>query len=266
MATEKIEYRMATINNMIEIDKLSFSYNGQPVLKDVSLKITGNEFTVLLGQNGSGKSTLMRVMAGLLPKYSGNVQIRGKDLHKMSSRDRARSIGFLAQQHKAVFPFTVKEVVLTGRAAYIGFVPGKKDVQIAFEAIEKVGIEYLLNRVYSELSGGEQQLVMIARALAQQPEILLLDEPISHLDYNNQLRIISLIKQLVKQGITVAAVLHDPNMAFLFGDRFVYFHNKQVFDARDKKPWEHEWVKEVFHDDMYTVSHEGKCIFIPRIA
>ena len=174
-------------------------------------------------------------------------------------------LGFLPQHHKPVFPFKVSEVVLTGRASYIQFTPNRRDEYQVDKALELVGIASLRNRIYSELSGGEQQLVMIARLLAQQPKILLLDEPISHLDYYNQIRILKLIKELVSKDITVVAVLHDPNMAYLFGEKFIYVHDGQVHEVNDQNAWEHQLVNKIFDNQLFPVEHQGKYIFIPQV-
>jgi iron complex transport system ATP-binding protein len=256
---------MATINNVLNLRHVSYSYNGFTVLDDISFEIPRKKFTILMGQNGSGKSTLLRIIGGLLPYHTGSVMINGEELKDMTPRERAKLVGFLPQRHKAVFPFSVEEVVLTGRAAYISYLPDRNDRLEADKAISLCGIQHLKNRYYTELSGGEQQLVMIARALAQHPEILLLDEPISHLDYSNQLRIIRLIKQLVDEGITVLAVLHDPNMAFLFGDYFVFVHEHHVHPVVGCKAWEHVLIPDIFHNDLTTMEYEGKNFFIPRL-
>lgn len=257
---------MAGLANIIEVNRLSFAYGQNEVLSDVSLNIARNQFTVILGQNGSGKSTLMRLLAGLIPYHSGSVRIHDKELRDLKASDRAKSIGFLAQKHKAVFPFTVEEVVMTGRAARVIYIPTKKDILVTREAIEMAGIEHLKDRLYTELSGGEQQLVMIARTLAQQPETILFDEPVSHLDYNNQIKIMGFIRQLINQGLTIVAVLHDPNLAFHFGDRFVYIHNRHVYEVKEGKPWEHKLVREVFHEDIEIIEYEGKCVFLPSYS
>jgi len=267
MVVEENEYRMAAVNEaIIAVRELSFGYyRSEMILAEVACSIPEHRFTVIMGQNGSGKSTLLRTMAGILPYHSGSILVKGEELKHLSARKRSRRLGYLAQHHKAVFPFRVHEVVLTGRASYINFLPGAKDREEADKALDLVGILHLKNRIYSELSGGEQQLVMIARILAQQPEILLMDEPISHLDYNNQLRVIKMIKQLVQTRITVVAVLHDPNMAYLFGDQFIYVHQQNVHQVTEGHPWEHPLVKEIFHDDLQAVEYEGKHVFIPHL-
>ena len=242
---------------------LSFGYGQHVVLSDVSLNIARNQFTVILGQNGSGKSTLLRLMAGLIPYTTGSIRIHDQELRDLMPNKRAGSIGFLAQKHKAVFPFSVEQVVLTGRAARVVYIPSGKDIHIAREAIKMAGIEHLKDRVYTELSGGEQQLVMIARTLAQQPEIILFDEPVSHLDFNNQIRIMGLIRRLINQGLTVVAVLHDPNLAFYFSDQFLYIHNQKVYEVNEGKPWEHKLVREVFNENIEILTHKDKCFFVP---
>jgi iron complex transport system ATP-binding protein len=257
---------MATMKNIIEVRNLSFAFNGQQVLSSVSLDIRPGELTVLLGQNGSGKSTLLRLMAGILAYQEGSVKVDGQQVSRLTYRQRARIMAFLPQKHKAVFPFTVEEVVLTGRAAHVAYVPSRQDLEVAQEAIRTAGVEHLKHRYYTELSGGEQQLVMIARTLAQQPRIILLDEPVSHLDYNNQLRILGLLKKLAGKGITVVAVIHDPNLAFIFGQRFIYIHGRQAHPVGEGKAWEHALVRDIFHEDMQTLEHEGLQLFVPRLS
>ena len=254
---------MGALSAAIEVKGLSFGYRDAGILQNASATILKDAFTVVLGQNGSGKSTLLRLIAGLLPFSAGQIRIGGKDIQALKPKERAKTIGFLAQKHKPVFPFTVEDVVLTGRSAHINLIPKKQDKAVAALSMERAGIGHLKKRFYTELSGGEQQLVMIARSLAQEPEILLLDEPISHLDYNNQLKIIQLLKQLVKEGITVVAVLHDPNMAFLFGDRFLFVHEKEVHDGAWPAPWNNPMVKKVFHENIIRVTHGDKFLLIP---
>jgi len=259
---------MAAIDNpIIKITDLSFGYGkGQEIISRTGCSIRENRFTVIMGKNGSGKSTLLRLAGGILSYHSGSIMIRGKELKRLKPKERAKYAGFLAQQHKAVFPFKVSEVVLTGRASYIRYLPGKSDELEAERAMDLVGISDMKDRIYSELSGGEQQLVMIARILAQNPSILLMDEPISHLDYNNQLHILKMIKHLVENRVTVVAVLHDPNMAYLFGDEFIYIHNKKAHEVHEKRAWEHALVNQIFHDHLHTVEYNGKHLFIPQLS
>ena len=248
----------------IQVQQVSFTYDGVAVLRDVSLRVKAGEFTVLLGKNGSGKSTLLKVMAGLLPFKIGTVEILGKDLNSLSLSERGRLIGFLPQFHNPVFPFPVREVVLTGRAAYVFSQPGRRDREKADQAIAEVGIEELRERPYTELSGGERQLVMIARVLAQEPRVILLDEPLSHLDLADQARFLSLVKKLTAGGLTVLAVLHDPNLAFLSGDHFVFLKDGKVRKtAETESPWEAALLSEVYGTPLETLPFRDRALVVP---
>ena len=258
---------MATIEgSRISVQNLTYGYGtGDTILNKLGCNIPAKKFTVILGKNGSGKSTLLRILGGIIPYSSGRVKVYEKELKEIKLKDRARLIGFLPQHHKAVFPFKVNDVIMTGRASYVNLSPTEKDQYEVDKAIEMIGISFLKNRIYTELSGGEQQLVMIARLLAQKPKILLLDEPVSHLDYNNQLRVIKLIKELVEHGIAVVAVLHDPNMAYMFGDNFIYVHENRAFEIAQQDIREHRLIKDVFHDNLLTIEHKGKFLIIPQL-
>ena len=145
---------MGDLAPAIQVEKLSFAYEGRPILNEISLEIPTGQFTVLLGKNGSGKSTLMRILGGLLDFERGKVHIMGEEIRSFSSRRRARVLGYLPQHHRPVFPFSVQDVVLTGRASYVTYVPKQEDVEIGIAALERVGIIHLKERPYTELSGG----------------------------------------------------------------------------------------------------------------
>ncbi len=254
---------MAAVNSIIETRNLCFSFGEKEILKNISIRIPENKFTVVLGRNGSGKSTLLRLISGLFSNYKGTILIDGKDMKKYASKERAGLVGFLPQTHNAVFPFLVREVVLTGRAASVGLVPGKEDHTVARKSMEMVGISQLADRVYSELSGGEQQLVMIARVLTQQPKILILDEPISHLDYRNQLLLIRFLKQLVADGMTVISVIHDPNFALFSGDHFVLMQEGKAEISDPENLYEHQFFKEIIQGDLHRIRFQDRFIFVP---
>jgi iron complex transport system ATP-binding protein len=182
----------------ISIRNLSYRYGNQAVLENIDVNIAAGRFTVVLGKNGSGKSTLFRLIAGFLKCSEGEISLLGRAIATFSDRERARILGFLPQRHRPVFPFTVLDVVLTGRAGHVQFTPKKEDRLLAHEALARIGIEVLENRLFTELSGGEQQLVMLARILAQKPQIILLDEPISHLDFAYQAKVMAIIGELVR--------------------------------------------------------------------
>lgn len=212
----------------IQIRNLSFGYQGKRILDNINLEIEDGNFTVIIGRNGCGKSTLLRLMAGFLEPQQGEISFLGRPLHQISCRERARLFGYLPQHHRPIFPFRVKDVVLTGRAGQIGLMPGKKDHRQAEQALEMMGIENLKERFFTELSGGEQQLVMIARVIAQRPRIILFDEPTTHLDFFYQEKVMCMIRELARMAFTVVAVLHDPNIAAIYGHSFVCLKDNRI--------------------------------------
>jgi iron complex transport system ATP-binding protein len=251
----------------VEVSGLHFGYGERLILRDVNCRIPAGRFSVLLGRNGSGKSTLLRLLAGLLPLQGGQVTIGGQDLRRLSGAQRARLVGFMPQQHRAVFPFAVEDVVLTGRASYVRLVPRREDQEKVVRALEQVGIGHLRRRTFTELSGGEQQMVMIARVLAQEPAMILLDEPTSHLDFINQARLLGLLRGLVGERLTALAVLHDPNSAFLFGDHFVFLKDGQVQElATGENAWDRLVLERIYETDIDTVPYGDRAIVVPRRA
>jgi iron complex transport system ATP-binding protein len=242
---------------------LCYAYEEKNILQNVSFQAAAGKLTVILGRNGSGKSTLFRLLAGALEMQHGQILVRGNDLASISHQERARLIGYLPQFHQAIFPFTV-DVVLTGRAAYVLSLPGSHDREKVQTALRTVGIEHLRHRPYTELSGGERQLVMIARVLAQEPKIILLDEPVSHLDLANQTRLMALLKNLTKAGITVLVVLHDPNTAFLYGDDVLFLKNgKMTIPAEKTPPWNPAFIADVYGVAVESVPFRDKALIIP---
>lgn len=248
----------------VHVKNLFFKYGANEILSDVNFYAPHGKFTVILGKNGSGKSTFLRLLAGLLPFRKGSIEIFGKNINNLSISDRAKLIGYLPQFHLPVFPFTVEEVVLTGRASYVFSTPNKKDIEKADEAMNRIGISHLRKKPYTEISGGERQLVMISRVIAQEPKIILLDEPLSHLDLSNQSRLIRIIKTLVDSGITIIAVLHDPNISFAHGDNFVFFKNGKIKEiGNNEKPWDSNNLKDVYDVEIETINYKDKTFVIP---
>lgn len=214
----------------LEVKNLSFSYHEHEVLKNISFAVQSGEFLSVLGPNGVGKTTLFRCILGILNTYSGQIFIDGEDTKKLSSRMMAEKIAYIPQIHRPAFGYTVLDTVLMGVTHRISpFAgPGEKDIAAAREAMERMGISHLAERNFGSLSGGEQQLVLVARALVQQSRILVMDEPTSALDYGNQFRVLQRVKDLTKEGYTVLLSTHNPQHALSFSQRILALADGQV--------------------------------------
>ncbi|MCL5104067.1 MAG: ABC transporter ATP-binding protein, partial [Armatimonadetes bacterium] len=208
----------------IKADNLVAGYNGAVVLNGISIEVEDAGFVGIIGPNGSGKTTLLRAMSRALAPMSGFVQLNEKNIYTIPSREFARRVAVVPQDTLVAFDFTVLEIALMGRSPRLGrfAVEGSRDVEIAMDALARTGTDHLKDRPINALSGGERQRVMVARALAQEPEVLLLDEPTSHLDISFQFEIMDLVKSLNRErGLTVLAVLHDLNLASQYCDRLM---------------------------------------------
>jgi iron complex transport system ATP-binding protein len=231
-ATESFAFEGQPI---IVVSDLSFSYNGKSrtVLHNVSLEIPAGTVTAILGPNGSGKTTLLRLLLGVLRPEAGEVSLAGKSLGRYPRRERSQLIGVVPQDEHIPFDFSVLEYVLLGRAPYLGplSMPGEVDYQVAAEAMRSVGLSDLKDRPLPKLSGGERQLATVARALAQEPRILLLDEPTAHLDLSNQGRLVETMHALCAQGVTLVLTTHDPNLASSLAGFAVLMNRGQILDS-----------------------------------
>lgn len=244
------------------VRSLSWRYSNRTVLHDVSFEIPHGAFAAILGRNGSGKSTLLRCIAGMVSIPHGTVFVDGQDIARTSPARRAGLVGYLPQFHEPVFPFSVEEVVLTGRAAQVLFTPSESDRAHARHAIEVVGIEHLRPRAYTELSGGERQLVMIARVLAQAPKTMLLDEPLSHLDLCNQVHLLKLLRKLSEEGTTIVAVLHDPTLALTYCNRHIYLHEGSLRFAPDGAEADAAFLSDIYNTRLRVIRSEGMPVVI----
>lgn len=209
------------METIAEVEGLSFSYGGDFRLDSISFNVKAGEILTLLGPNGCGKTTLLKCMNALLKPHSGKVLVSGRNVHRLQRWELARLVGYVPQAHVPSFPFTTFDLVLMGRTAHLSIFqpPSRRDYQIAEEALSKVGLLHLSDRSYDQVSGGERQLVLIARAIAQEPKLLLLDEPTAHLDFKNQFSILSMVRCITKEkSIGVVMSLHDPNHALMFSD------------------------------------------------
>ena len=209
--------------NVLDVVDVAFGYPHHPVGRGVHLHLEAGEVVALLGPNGSGKTTLLRTMLGALPPLSGDVRVDGTSIAAWPRRRLARTLAYVPQAHAGFFPFTTLDVVLMGRTAHLPAfgVPSRRDCQVALEALDQLGAAGLAPRVFTELSGGERQLVLVARALAQEPRVLLMDEPAASLDFGNQLRLLDEVSALRRRGIAILMSTHHPDHARRIADRIV---------------------------------------------
>jgi len=219
------------MNGLVSIRNASISYGTRAVLSNVSAQVDQGEFFVVIGPNGAGKTSLLKGLAGLVPLSGGTISLGGKAIDGYSRKELARTLALVPQQVSTDFPFTVAETVLMGRYPHLGLlaVESKRDLMLAERAMEFTEVSHLAGRRLGQLSGGERQRVIIARAICQQPNILLLDEPTASLDPAHQLRIMDLMRRLRdEEGVTVVMVSHDLNLAASYADRLLLLKDGAV--------------------------------------
>jgi iron complex transport system ATP-binding protein len=205
----------------LKLNDAEFSYGNKPIFTELGINIHKSEVQCILGANGCGKTTLLRCLSGSLRLTKGTIRIDGADINSLKVDEIARKIGFVFQEHAAPFPFSVLEVVRMGRAPHLKIfaTPSKNDTDIALQKLELVGMLHLKDTPYTQISGGERQLVLIARTLAQEPEIILMDEPTSHLDFRNQTIVLQIVNKLAQKGLGILMTSHLPDHALLFSSR-----------------------------------------------
>ena len=244
---------------MMEIKHLSYHYKGYPQgLNDVSFDIEPGKFLAILGNNGVGKSTLLKCFNHILKPDAGEVLLEGKKLLKMSGREVAKQVAFVSQSVPST-QMTVHDVVMLGRRPYMnwGFTP--EDHAIVHEAMDRLGLNAMRGRFLGQLSGGEKQKVMLARALAQQPKALLLDEPTSALDIQNQYQVLKIVRDIChKDNMVAVVVIHDLNLALRFCDHFLLLKDGKVYRHGDRSILDSTALKEVYGVDAKVVEIEGR--------
>lgn len=205
----------------LEVKNLSFSYKCWNVLNGVNFKAEQGNLVCVLGKNGAGKSTLFRCILGLLPNFMGTVSVSGKSIKGLKAQELAHTIAYIPQIHLSAFNYSVIDMVLMGTTAQLKRFssPGKNELQVAMKALDLMNISELADRSYMHISGGEQQLVLIARVIAQQAKIIIMDEPCSNLDYGNQIKLMQKVKELARQGYLIIQSTHNPEQALLFADQ-----------------------------------------------
>lgn len=252
--------------SLLKLSQVSFSYEKEKVLENIDLEIHPQEIVGLIGANGSGKSTLLKIISGVLKADSGEVLLKGKKISHYSTRQVAQQIAVLAQNSQMEFPFSVMEVVLMGRFPYLKSWAWEspQDIEIAHAAMKQADCFHLANKNIQELSGGEKESVYLARALAQQTEILLLDEPNTHLDLAHQVRLIGLLKDLRQQGKSLIVVFHDLNLAANICQRLVLLSEHRILACgRPDEVLTNENLKQTFGVSVLRVkdNKSGQKVF-----
>lgn len=221
----------------IEVKNLGFAFGDNQVLKGLDFTIPDKTLVNVLGHNGAGKTTLFKCLLGLYRNYTGTILVNGKDMRSLSVRQRAKEIAYIPQSHSSVFDYDVIDVVLMSAASDVGFVgqPKAEHKDRAYAALEKVGIANLAKRPYTQISGGEQQLTLIARAIAQNAKTIIMDEPTSALDYGNTVRVLSCVRELSSEGMSIIQSTHQPDHAFLYSDSVLVIHEGELYAYGDPK-------------------------------
>jgi len=219
------------VNAVLKVENLSFNYfRGPLIFSGVGFELNAGRILTILGANGAGKSTLLNCIVGLLRQKTGNIYLGGRSAAEMSLREIATLIGYVPQVHYPAYAYPVREYVVMGRTPYIGTfsTPKAADYEIAEKALARLNMSHILEKPYTEISGGERQLAVIARAIAQEPRIIMLDEPTAHLDFGNQMRTVKLIRSLAEEGYAVIFTTHVPDHPlFLGGDVAMFTEGKE---------------------------------------
>lgn len=250
---------------MIDTKNISFTYNinSRNILEDISFDIQKNQCIAVLGNNGAGKSTLLKCMNRICPAQQGVVLVEGKNVFEMTKNMTAQNIAYVPQNNRTM-NMTVFDAILLGRKPYIKWDATSEDRQIVCDLIQKMKLDDFALRNVSELSSGEAQKVMLARALAQEPKLLLLDEPTSNLDPHNQHEVLQMVKSIAQEHNTcVAIIIHDLNLAIRYCDRFIFLKDSRVFSYGGLETMTPENIEEVYQIHVHIIEYMGIPVIIP---
>ena len=248
---------------MIELTDIRFSYNNTAVIKGISHHFSRGSFTAVLGPNGSGKTTLLTLLNNILKHREGNILLSGKDISSLYPRQMARHVGYVPQFQNNIFPATVFDTVLLGRNPYIRWSPGEDDKKIASEILERLHLGDIALKNINQLSGGQRQRVFIARALAQQPRVILLDEPTANLDIRYQHEVFELLGKLSRSGITVIMAIHDLNQALNHCSEFVLMNDGMIAARGGKDIFNEEQLETIYKVKIRIFREEDHTYILP---
>lgn len=256
-----------------EVNDLTFSYPStrRKVLDSISLSLHKGEILCILGPNGAGKTTLLNCMAGLLKPQSGSIRLCGRQLSDIKEKEIAALVGFVPQLHTPSFDYRVLDFVLMGRAPKTGTFsrPSAADEALCMDVLKSMGIDHLAEKSYLNLSGGERQQLLIARAIVQEPEVILFDEPTAHLDFGNQQRVLKRVRQMAEDGFSVVITTHNPDHALLLGDQAaIVTRDGKVLQGTSEEILTEEMLKEVYGIDLkltYIEELGRKACLVPEL-
>ena len=251
----------------LSVQHLSFSYGPRRILEDVTFEVAPGAFCALLGPNGSGKSTLVKAIAGVHRAKSGTVTVEGRETSSLGRRELARVVGYVPQAGDAPFDLTVREAVMLGRTPHFGIAPGAADRAKVEDSIVRMGLSDIAEQSMSELSGGQAQRAMIARALAQEPRVLLLDEPTSALDLRYQIETLQLVRRITREeGISALIAIHDLNHAARYCDQVIVLHGGHlVADGTPAQALQAPILRTVYEVDVEVDARENSVEVRPRV-
>jgi len=248
----------------LKVADISFAYNSHPILEGINFTLEPGKLMCVMGVNGAGKSTLLKCMNRILKPGKGTVFIGDEDLHSLSGDDIARKLGYVPQRHPDN-RLNVFESILLGRRPHMGWKAEMHDYELVERIIHDIGLEELAMRPVNNLSGGELQKVVIARALAQSPSILLLDEPTSNLDLKNQLEVMGLVRRIVRdKGLSAVVAIHDLNIALRFADIFLFLKNHRIYSLFERDKLTEETIRDVYGVEVMLNKVGDHIIVVPH--
>jgi iron complex transport system ATP-binding protein len=249
----------------LEVKNVNFRYASVPILKDVCVELVGSEMLGVVGPNGAGKSTLLRCIDRILSPQEGCILLDGRDIKDMHLIELAKKMAYIPQSATQVFPATVFDTVLMGRRPHIGWRSSEEDIEKVLETLKLLNLEDLAMRDIKSLSGGQQQKIFIACALAQEPDVLLLDEPTSNLDIRHQLEVLDIIKSVVVgKGISAIMAIHDLNLAARYTDRIIMMNGGHIYAAGEPSAvLTPENINQAYGVEVEVINHNGRLYVLP---
>lgn len=251
--------------NAIQINNISFSYSEREILKGISTAIPKGKITALIGPNGSGKSTLLKCINRINPITKGEILLEGEPIQKVSLSNIAKKIAFVPQQNAELSEMRVFDILLSGRLPYMGWRTSEKDFDIVASVLNQLSIDTLAMAMFAELSGGQKQMILIARALIQQTDIIILDEPTNNLDIAHQLDIMRQLQTLVANGKTIIVTLHDINLAYQFCEYFILLKKGHIIAQGNKEVIEPQNLENLYDVKMKKIQANNEVFFVSEM-